>query len=190
MRWWKMLPKTRRKDSPTRLMSRRVRFVWSSWPSRRQSSTMVRLGARVAVLLLPDLPRRRTALLPRPVVEVLDQPGPMVLLDGVADRLRQVVLAGELDALLDVVDEDEGAHRGEELVVAVLPRALVLDEVLRAEDLADVVVEPAGVSENGVGADPLATLLGEVRHHQGVLEGARRLEGEPAQERQVGVRQL
>ena len=88
-----------------------------------------------------------------------------------------------------MADHDLRGERRLHSVVRVLP-ALVLDEVLGPLDLADVVVERRGVGEHGVGADRRAAALGQVGDHQRVLEGARRLEGEAAQQRQVGVGEL
>ena len=73
------------------------------------------------------------------MVEVLDQRRAVVLLDQVDDRLGQVVLPAQVDAVLDVADDDQRAHRRGELGVAVGRTDLVLDEVVRLEHLADVV---------------------------------------------------
>ena len=53
----------------------------------------------------------------------------MVLLDEVDDRLGQVVLAGQVGAVLDVGDDDQRAHGRHERLVAVGVVPLVLDEV-------------------------------------------------------------
>ncbi len=67
---------------------------------------------------------------------------------------------------------------------------LVLDEVVRPVELADVVVERAGMDQDRVAVDRLDPGLGQVGDRQRMLEGARRLEGQPAQQRHVGIGQL
>ena len=89
------------------------------------------------------------------VVEVFDQRRAVVLLDQVDDRLGQVVLPAEVDAVLDVADDDQRAHRRGEVGVPVGRADLVLDEVVRLEHLADVVEVGADPHEQGIGADPL-----------------------------------
>ena len=56
----------------------------------------------------------------RPAVEILDQRRAVVLLDEVDDRLRQVVLPGQVGAVLDVGDDDQRAHGRHERFVAVV----------------------------------------------------------------------
>ena len=72
------------------------------------------------------------------MVEVLHQGGAVVLLDEIDDGLRQVVLLGEGEPVLDVADDDERAERRLQFVVPVLAD-LVFDEVMRLEHFADVV---------------------------------------------------
>ncbi|GBD16668.1 hypothetical protein HRbin26_01571 [bacterium HR26] len=67
---------------------------------------------------------------------------------------------------------------------------LVLDEEAGPDDFADVVVEHRDPGQERVAADHLRCRLGEVAHHQAVVVRARRLAGEPGQQRLIGVRQL
>ena len=47
MRWWYIVATVRSSDSETMARSRIVRSHSSNWPSRRQSSTIVRIIARI-----------------------------------------------------------------------------------------------------------------------------------------------
>ena len=97
----------------------------------------------------------------------------MVLLDQVDDRLGQVVLPAQVDAVLDVADDDQRAHRRGELGVAVGRADLVLDEVVRLEHLADVVEIGPDADEQGIGADALGGRLGDGPDGDRVVVGAR-----------------
>ena len=97
----------------------------------------------------------------RLAVEVLDERRAVVLLDQVDDRLGQVVLPGQVDAVLDVADDDQRAHRRRQVGVAVGGAGLVLDEIVRLEHLADVVEVRPDPDQQGVGPDPLGGGLGD-----------------------------
>ena len=76
----------------------------------------------------------------------------VVLDDGIEHDPGQALLFAELQALLDVIDDDQRTARRLEVVVGV-SSLLVLDEVLRAQDLSDVVVQAPCIGKNGVGSD-------------------------------------
>ena len=114
----------------------------------------------------------------------------MVLLDDVPDRPGQPLLPGDLDALLDVVDDDQRAHARGQVLVDVLLAVLVLDEILRHLDLADVVVEGAGLDEERIELDGFGRLLGEGGDDERMMVGAGRLDGHLAEDLGLGVRQL
>ena len=71
--------------------------------------------------------------------EILDQGCAVVLLDQVDDALGQVVLATQVDAVFNVSDDDQRAHRRREIGMSACRADLVLDEVVGLEHLADVV---------------------------------------------------
>ena len=62
-----------------------------------------------------------------------------MLLDDVDDALIEFVLEREIDAFLDVRDDDERAHGRREIVVRVALEVHVLGEVFRLHQFADVV---------------------------------------------------
>ena len=101
----------------------------------------LRFGARIAEEIFVNLAAVGIGGLLRggAVVKVLHEHRAVVLLDHVDDRLRQVVLPGEVGAVLDVGDDHQRAHGGHEPLVAAAFLPLVLDEVARLEHLADVV---------------------------------------------------
>ncbi len=74
-----------------------------------------------------------------------------------------------------MVAEDLGALHGVEPIVRVEAFRLVLDEVLRPLELADVMVVDADPSQYRVGADRLARGLGEIRQVDGMRVRAGRL---------------
>ena len=114
----------------------------------------------------------------------------MVLLDGVEDLLLQAVLEGEVDALLDVGDDDERAHARGEVLVRVGAGRDVFGEVLRLDDLADVVEVGHDAAGGGVEPDGLGARFGEVGDDQAVMVGAGRLHGHLLEERVIEVGQL
>ena len=99
------------------------------------------------------------------MIEILDQRRAVVLFDEVDQRLGQVVLVGEIDAVLDVADDDQRAHgRGQMVVPAVGAFGHVLDEVLRLEHLADVVEIGSHADEQSVGADGIGRRFADGCH--------------------------
>ena len=115
----------------------------------------LRLRARVAVSVFRD---RRSigigAVAPIGlVIEKLDQRRPVVLLDQIDDRLGQIVLAAQVNTVLDVADDDQRAHRGGQLGVPASRANLVLDKVVRFEHLADVVKISSDADQKGIGPD-------------------------------------
>ncbi len=95
------------------------------------------------------------------VIEVLDQRRAVVLLDQVDDPLGQVVLSAQVDAVLDVADDDQRAHRRGQVGVPVGCTRLVLDEIVGLEHLADVVEVGPDAHQQGMGPDPLGGPLGD-----------------------------
>ncbi len=105
-------------------------------------------------------------------VEVACVGGAVVGADEVDDGAREVVLAGEVDAIGDVLCDDAGAFFVVELVVRVEVAALVLGEVERGVHLADVVIEGSDACEEWVAADFTDDVFADVGDLHGVLEGA------------------
>ena len=134
----------------------------------------LRLRAGVAERALVDgVAAAAPARLLRPGVEVAHDRRPVVLRDVGDQRLRQLRLVGQVDAVDDVLLEDPGADLRVELVVDVLAAGLVLDERERVRELADVVVVGGHAGHQRVGADRLGGALGEVADHQRVVVRAR-----------------
>ena len=74
------------------------------------------------------------------VIKIFHQRRAVVLFDEVDQRLWQMVLLGQVDAVFDVADDDQRAHgRGQIVVPALFAVGHVLHEVMRLEHLADVV---------------------------------------------------
>jgi hypothetical protein len=64
----------------------------------------------------------------------------MVLADDVNDGFAQAVLPCQLDALFDMGDENQTAHRRGKLLMAILTIKLVFDEINRFLDFADIMI--------------------------------------------------
>src|SRR3990172_9478083 len=75
-----------------------------------------------------------------PFIEVGDQAGAMVLGDEIHDGGRKAMLHCHLDPVLHMRDDDEAAQTWRELIVPIHGVHLVLDEVGRFLDLADVMI--------------------------------------------------
>ena len=136
----------------------------------------LRLGARIAEQVLVDLAAVGIGGLLRvgAIVKVFHEHRAVVLLDHVDDRLRQMVLPGEVGAVLDVGDDHQRAHGGHEALVAAAVLALVLHEVARLEHLADVVEIGPHAAQQAAGADGVGGRLGDRAHGDRVVVGARR----------------
>jgi len=79
------------------------------------------------------------------------------------------MLEGEVDPILDVGHEDQRAHRRSELVMRIVVRIGVLDEVLRLAQLADVVKVGPRPAHRGIGSDGFRCTFRELRDHQAVV---------------------
>ena len=137
-------------------------------------------------MILPPGPRV-LELLQGALVEVIDKRSPVMLLDDIDDLLVESVLECEVNAFLDVRDDDERAHRRGEIVVRIALEVHVLGEIIRFHQLADIVEVGADAAKSGVRADRFGGGLGEVRDDKAVMIGAGRFNGHPAQERMIQV---
>src|SRR5205823_13406194 len=70
-------------------------------------------------------------LLKRALVEVVNERGAMVILNDVDDALIELILERKIDALLDVRDDDQCAHRRGEIVMRIAPEVHVFGKVFR-----------------------------------------------------------
>ena len=147
----------------------------------------LRLGPRIAERALVEVAGIRIGLQPLGLaaVEVLDQRCAVVLLDEVDDRMRQRVLTGQIDAILDVGNDHQRAHRGLERLVPVPFGSLVLDEVRRLEHLADVVEVGPHADEQPIAADRLGGSLGNRGDVDRVVVGSGRSADELLQQRML-----
>ena len=79
----------------------------------------LRPGTGVAVVLLADLLHLGVVFLLGLLVEVADEGVPVMLFDDVPDPGGELELPGDLHAFLDVVDDDQRAQRGGQVLVDV-----------------------------------------------------------------------
>ena len=113
-----------------------------------------------------------------------------MLLNDVDHLLVEPVLEREIDAFLDVRDDDERAHRRGEIVVRVALEVHVLGEILRLHQFPDIVEIGADAAERGVRADRFGGGFGEVGDDKAVMIGAGRFDRHPAQERVIQIRRF
>ena len=83
----------------------------------------------------------------------------MMLLDDIEHGPRQIVLQGEIDAILHVRLDDQRGKRRVVRVVGVGPVALVFREIFRFCRLADIVEKSADAGEQRVGADGIGGIF-------------------------------
>ena len=106
------------------------------------------------------------------------------------DLLIKSVFEREIDAFLDVRDDDERAHRRGEIVVRIALEVHVLGEIFRLHQFPDIVEIGADAAERGVRADRFGGGFGEVRDDEAVMIGAGRFDRHPAQERMIQIRRF
>ena len=124
---------------------------------------------------------------------VVEEHGPartVVLLDDVGYLAAEAVFLSGLHALLHMGEKNEGAHGRGELVVRVRAAELVLNEVLGAGYLADIVVQGRHLAEQAVRPDGRRTGFHKVGDHEGVVVRARQVHHEFLKQRMLKVHEL
>src|SRR5437868_2576968 len=101
------------------------------------------------------------------MVEISDQAGPMVLGNYVLYLPWKLMLVGEVKPILNMRCNDERRKGRSELIVDILGH-LILDEVDRMLQLADIVIIASDTAEERIGPDRFRGCLGEVSHHDAV----------------------
>lgn len=87
------------------------------------------------------------------MVEVLDEAGAVVLFNNINDNTGHFVCPRKFDAFLNVGFNNKGTHGRILCVMGVESTPLVLGEVFRFYEFADIVKEAADAAEEGVGSD-------------------------------------
>ena len=100
------------------------------------------------------------------LIEKSNQTGTVMLSDNIQNRRRQFLFTSEFDAILDVGDENKGAHAWRQFVVSVLKINLVLHKVLSFLYLANIVVQGADSRQERVCSHGLGRLLRKVAYHE------------------------
>ena len=95
------------------------------------------------------------------MIKILHKRRAVMLLDQVDDPLGEVVLPAEIDAVLHVTDDDQGAHRGREVVMPIDAADLVFDEIVRLEHFANVVKIRPDADQQCMRSDSLSGALGD-----------------------------
>ncbi len=118
-------------------------------------------------------------LLEGALVEVPDESGAVVFANAFAEAAGEVMLAGEGDAILDVGEDDEGAHGGGEVGVGIgVGGVEVFGEILGFLEFANVVIEGHGATGAWIGgAGGAGGSFGEVTDENAVEVGTWSFEG-------------
>ena len=91
-------------------------------------------------------------LLEGALVEVPNESSSVVFSDGFAEATGEAMVTGEGDAIFDVGEDDQGAHRGSEVGVWIgVGGVEVLGEILGFLEFSNVVVEGHGAAGARVG---------------------------------------
>ena len=89
------------------------------------------------------------------VVEILNQRGTVMSFDELPKNSGQPVFLGNLNAVLDVSDDNQLAHGRRKLGVAAGRTQFVLDKVIGFVDLSDVMIISADSAQKSVSPDRL-----------------------------------
>ena len=146
-----------------------------------------RSGAAIAEVL--DIHRLAVRLLERLMVEVHHRGIAVMLDDDPLNLRRQVEALGQGQAIGGMGRQDGGGNIGIRAVMGVIA-ALVLLEVQRALELADIMEIRAGTGQERIGADSFRRRLGQVRHDDGVMIGAGGFHQQTAQQGLIRIGQL
>ena len=106
-------------------------------------------------------------------IEIAGEGGAVVGADKLLHLAGQVVLLGQVETVGYVADDDGGTLAVIELVVRIEAAVLVLGEEEGGTDFADVVVEGSHLGQDGVAATLVDEVFADIRHLDGMLEGAR-----------------
>lgn len=98
-------------------------------------------------------------------VEITDEHGAVVLLDGIHDDGWEFGLAGHFDTFGDVAFDYKSAHGGVDILVWVIDFVLVFGVVFGFGHFTDIVVEGAGSTDESVSSDFDRGFFGEVGDH-------------------------
>ncbi len=105
----------------------------------------------------------------------------MVLPDNIQDYRRQAVAPPQLDAVLDVGGDNQGAQIGRNLLVRVGPRQLVLGKKVRPLQLADIVIVRPHPGNQRVRPHRLRGRFRQIAHQNAVMVRPRRFHQQLAQ---------
>lgn len=106
-------------------------------------------------------------------VEVFDECRAVMLSDEGVEGFGEVVFFGEFQTVLDVADNNQGAHCRSKTVVRILVAVgHVFDEVFGLHHFADVVEIGADAGKKSVGTDGFSCGFSHGSDHDGVIVGA------------------
>ena len=106
------------------------------------------------------------------LVKITDQAGAVVLPNNIRNLLPQFIALGQLNALLDVREQNKRAHGRGQFVVLVGAAELVLNKIFRIGKFAHVMVKGRHLAQQAVGPYGFGPGLHHVGHHQRVVVGA------------------
>jgi hypothetical protein len=90
----------------------------------------------------------------------------VVLLDRIDHPAVQFVADGQINTLLHMGKNDQGAHGGGQFIMKILPCRHVFREVLGLHQLSDVMEIGGNPAERCIGSDFLGASFSEVGHRK------------------------
>ncbi len=112
----------------------------------------------------------------------------MVFANRLEESGVEFVLESQIDAFLDVGNNDEGTHGRGEVVVGILTQMHILGEILRFDEFPNVVEIGGDTANGGVRTDFFGGGFGEVGDSEAVMVGAGCLEAETLEQGVVEIR--
>ena len=93
----------------------------------------------------------------------------VVLINDLDNGIGKSFLFRELDTIFRMLGDDSNALHDAEFVVRVLSAMLVLSEILRILEFADIVIVSCNLAKERIGADSFSGGVGEVSNHHRML---------------------
>ena len=95
-----------------------------------------------------------------------------MLLDDIDDPLIQTAFQREVDAFLDMSNDDQRAHCRSQIVMRIVVTNNVFGKIIRLHELTDIVKVSTRTAHRAIGSNLVCGSFGEVRNDIAVMPGA------------------
>lgn len=123
-------------------------------------------------------------------IKIPHQACTVMLANNIGDLPAKFAGCREFASILDMGDDYQRTHPGGKLIVPVFSLALVLDEIERFFNFADIMVIGADLTENGIGANGLRCSFNHRTDDYGMMITARRFDDHSLKYRLIEVGEL